>query len=116
MSYTEFKKQIDGKIGKLVDTKVKALLNQEAVDNYVTEATDDDLQKIADITGGKYYMANSEQALQEVFQEIEGLERSELEVSSRIIYEELYHYYLLLGGIMFLLAEMYRRHVLKEGL
>ena len=74
------------------------------------------LQKIAKITGGKYYMANSEQALQEVFQEIEGLERSELEVSSRIIYEELYHYYLLLGGIMFLLAEMYRRHVLKEGL
>lgn len=74
------------------------------------------LEKIARITGGKYYMANSEKALADVFEEIEGLEKSELDVSSRIIYEELYHYYLLLGGILFLIAETYRRHVLKEAL
>lgn len=75
----------------------------------------DSLQKIAKITGGKYYMANSEQALTEVFEEIEGLERSELDVSARIIYEELYHYYLLLGGLLFIFAEVYRRFVLREA-
>lgn len=74
------------------------------------------LEKIAKITGGKYYMANSEEALVQIFEEIEGLERSELDVSSRIIYEELYHFYLFVGGVLFLFAEIYRRHVLKEAL
>lgn len=73
------------------------------------------LKKIAEITGGKYYMAKSEQALSQIFEEIQGLERSELDVSKRIIYEELYHYYLLWGSLLFLLAELYRRFVVKEG-
>lgn len=46
------------------------------------------LQEIASITGGKYFEANSETALQDVYDVIDSLEKSEIEVKRRVLYEE----------------------------
>lgn len=54
------------------------------------------LKEIADMTRGKFYMANNNNALQNVLDEINKMERTQIEHSGRIIYQELYFKYLLL--------------------
>ena len=73
------------------------------------------LQEIARLTGGKFYMARDNKALQNVLADINKLERTEIEQSGRIIYEELYFKYLLIGVLLLLGAELSRRLVLREG-
>lgn len=73
------------------------------------------LQEIARLTGGKFYMARDNKALQNVLGDINKLERTEIEQSGRIIYEELYFKYLLIGVLLLLGAELSRRLVLREG-
>ncbi len=48
----------------------------------------DTLQEIANITGGKYFEASSETALEDVYNVIDSLEKSEIEVKRRVLYEE----------------------------
>ncbi|MGL4394865.1 MAG: vWA domain-containing protein [Brevinema sp.] len=46
------------------------------------------LQEIADITGGKFFAATSESTLQDVYNEIDSLEKSEFAIKRRVLYEE----------------------------
>jgi Ca-activated chloride channel family protein len=49
------------------------------------------LTTIANSTGGKYYRANNNQKLDEIYQEIDKLERSKIEVTEfRRLHEEFY--------------------------
>lgn len=73
------------------------------------------LQEIARITGGKFYMARDNKALQNVLGDINKLERTEIEQSGKILYEELYFKYLLIGVLLLLGAELSRRLLLREG-
>lgn len=73
------------------------------------------LQEIARITGGKFYMARDNKALQNVLGDINKLERTEIEQSGKIIYEELYFKYLLIGVLLLIGAELSRRLLLREG-
>lgn len=73
------------------------------------------LQEIARITGGKFYMARDNKALQNVLSDINKLERTEIEQSGKIIYEELYFKYLLIGVLLLIGAELSRRLLLREG-
>lgn len=73
------------------------------------------LQEIASMTKGKSYMANNNKALQNVLSEINKLERTQVEQSGRIIYQELYFKYLLIGVCFLLAAELGRRVLLREG-
>lgn len=73
------------------------------------------LQEIAKITGGKFYMARDNRALQNVLGDINKLERTEIEQSGKIIYEELYFKYLLIGVFLLLGVELSRRLLLREG-
>lgn len=73
------------------------------------------LQEIAKLTGGKFYMARDNKALDNVLNEINKLERTEIEQSGKIIYEELYFKYLLLGVLLLISAELSRRLILREG-
>jgi len=50
------------------------------------------LQKIADLTNGKFYLANDTQQLQQIYQSINELESVEHEVSSYRLRTELYHW------------------------
>jgi Ca-activated chloride channel family protein len=73
------------------------------------------LKEISAMTNGKSFMASNNKALQNVLYEINKLERTEVEHSGKVIYEELYFKYLLTGILLFLACEMLRRIALKEG-
>lgn len=73
------------------------------------------LKEIANMTRGKFYMAGNNKALQNVLEEINRLERTQVEHSGRIIYQELYFKYLLIGVCLLLGVELSRRLLLKEG-
>lgn len=76
----------------------------------------DTLQKISDMTGGKSYSATSAQALKTVLSEINKLEKSEVDSFGRIVYQENYLKYLIVGVLLLALAELSRRLILREGI
>jgi len=73
------------------------------------------LQEIANLTRGRSYMASENKALQNVLGEINKLERTQVEHSGKVIYEELYFKFLIRGILLFLGCELLRRVALKEG-
>lgn len=73
------------------------------------------LQEIASMTHAKAYMANNNKALENVLSEINKMERTQVEHSGRIIYQELYFKYLFIGVCFLLGAELGRRILLREG-
>jgi Ca-activated chloride channel family protein len=73
------------------------------------------LKEIADMTHGKAYMANNNKALKNVLAEINKMERTQIEHSGKIIYQELYFKYLLTGILFLMGAELSRRLLLREG-
>lgn len=73
------------------------------------------LQEIASMTKGKAYMAGNNKALENVLSEINKLERTQVEHSGRIIYQELYFKFLLIGVCFLLGSELGRRLLLREG-
>lgn len=56
---------------------------------YLTEIDEDTLKKIASITGGRYYRATDEKALEDIYSKILEMEKSELEVKRFKQYREL---------------------------
>ena len=73
------------------------------------------LQQIASMTGGKFYMANNNKALENVLSEINKLEKTEIEQTGKIIYKELFFHYLLIGALLLGFTELSRKLILKEG-
>ncbi len=72
------------------------------------------LKEIAELTGGKDFFAGDETALENVFQEIEKLEKTKVKSMGQTIYEELYYYYLIRGVFLFFLVEILKWLLLKE--
>jgi Ca-activated chloride channel family protein len=63
------------------------------------------LTKIADITGGQYFRATNNRALQEIYDKIDKLEKTKIEITSYKNASEKYHSWLW-GGIILLLVEL----------
>lgn len=72
------------------------------------------LEEISKMTGGKSYMANSENSLQEILSEIQQLEKTKINSNSQVIYEELFFKYLLFGILLFIATEICRKLILKD--
>jgi len=72
------------------------------------------LEKISSMTGGKSFMADSENSLAQILEEIQKLEKTEIKAKKQVVYEELYLFYLLIGGGLFLFTEIFRRAIMKE--
>ncbi len=77
------------------------------------EIDEDLLKSIANETGGKYYRAASAQALQEVYNEIDQLEKTEVEVTVYKRYAELYFWPLLAGAILLLFLFFLRSTIFR---
>lgn len=58
------------------------------------------LRSIAKMTGGRYFRAENNSALAEIYDEINTLEKSEVQVMERVLYDELYLGWLLLGLLL----------------
>ncbi|NOX17415.1 MAG: VWA domain-containing protein [Chlorobi bacterium] len=63
------------------------------------------LQQIADITGGKYFRATSNEKLKEIYDEIDKMEKTRVEITSYRNAKELFYNYAELG-LIFLLLEI----------
>lgn len=74
------------------------------------------LKKISNLTGGKFYPATDEEALEKVFSDIDKLERTEIKLNEQIIYKEHYYKYYAFGFFLLLLVELLKKLLLKEAL
>ncbi len=76
---------------------------------------EDTLTKIADMTGGKYYRADNADRFQEIYAEIDKLEKSEIETKKYTEYKELFAWFVL-GGMTVLLLEQLLKHTIMRRL
>ena len=93
-----------------VGTKGKApfLVNSIFGQRYVYQEVDIDettLTEISEITGGQYFRATDLESLQNIYKQIDEMEKSEVKVIDHSEYKELFHYFLV-PGLMFLLLEI----------
>jgi Ca-activated chloride channel family protein len=76
---------------------------------------EDTLQKIAQMTGGKYYRADNAKKFQEIYAEIDKLEKSEAEVKKFAHHQELFAW-VISPGLVLLLVEVLLRHTIFRRL
>ena len=73
-------------------------------------AVDDELlEKIADITGGRYFRATDTDELWDIYKEIDKLEKTPMEETGYNRYKELFGYFLI-PGLLLLAAEIFLRN------
>lgn len=90
--------------------------NGKIVYDYTEVVIDEPLlKKIASRTGGKYFRATGNTRLKEIYEQIDMLEKTKIEVSAFEKTTEKFHAFALLAGIMVLL-EMLFRYLLIRGL
>jgi Ca-activated chloride channel family protein len=63
------------------------------------------LQKIAEQTGGQYFRADSQSKLREIYEKIDEMEKTEVEVERFFNYDEFFPY-LVIAGLALLLLEL----------
>ena len=66
---------------------------------------EDTLQKIADLTGGKYYRADNAERFQQIYAEIDKLEKTEAVINKYTEFKELFPWFVA-GGLALLLIEI----------
>ena len=84
---------------------------------YVTVEVDIDeasLQEVAETTGGRYFRATNREGLGQIYEEIDALETTEIEVQNFTSYGELYHYPLAAGLLLLLLEVGLGQTVLRK--
>ncbi len=78
------------------------------------EIDEDLLKEIADVTGGKYFRATNNKKLAEIYEEINKLEKTEIEEKKYYNYEEKYRPLVLLAGILLLLELLLRNTIFRS--
>lgn len=73
------------------------------------------LEQIAEMTGGKYYRALSEQGLEDIYNEIDRLEKTEIDVTVFKRYQELFHVFVWIA-ILFLVLEVLLRYTIFRAI
>jgi Ca-activated chloride channel family protein len=66
------------------------------------EIDEESLKSIADMTGGRYFRATDLESLEQIYEQIDQLEKSEVKIIDHSEYRELYHYFLIPGLLLFL--------------
>jgi Ca-activated chloride channel family protein len=79
-----------------------------------SEIDEETLKEIAGITGGLYFRAEDEVGLQEIYNTINELERSQVEVRIFTRYTELATWFVLIGVALLILEGILRRTILRK--
>ena len=82
--------------------------------NMEVEIDEELLKKIAEQTGGKYFRATNNQGLEAVYKEIDELEKSKIQVTRISRKTEEFHWFLIIGGLIFLLELLLRYLVVRH--
>lgn len=77
------------------------------------EIDEDLLREIAEMTGGKYFRAESAEALEQVYVDIDLLEKTEIEVTSIKRYSEEFHYFAAFGLFLIVLEFLLRYTIFR---
>lgn len=88
--------------------------NSFVYDNVPVEIDEDLLKEIAEVTGGKYFRATNNKKLKEIYDEIDKLEKTEVEEFKYTNYEEKYRPLILLAGILLLLELLLKFTVFRS--
>ena len=72
------------------------------------------LQEIADVTGGKYFRATDNEKLEAIYDEINKLEKTEIEEFKYYKYEEKFRPWVLLAGALLLLEWVFRNTLFRS--
>ena len=72
------------------------------------------LQEIADVTGGKYFRATDNEKLEAIYDEINKLEKTEIEEFKYYKYEEKFRPWVLLAGVLLLLEWVFRNTLFRS--
>ncbi|CAM4080653.1 vWA domain-containing protein [Gillisia limnaea] len=72
------------------------------------------LEEIAQTTGGKYFRATNNEKLEEIYEEIDSLEKTEIEEFKYTNYEERFRPFLLLAGLLLILELFLRFTVFRS--
>ncbi len=78
------------------------------------EIDEDLLKEIADVTGGKYFRATNNKKLAEIYDEINKLEKTEIEEKKYYNYDEKYRSLVLLAGVLLLLELLLRNTIFRS--
>jgi Ca-activated chloride channel family protein len=94
-------------IGEQGSAPMPVFMNGQKVgyQNVAVDVDEDTLQKIADKTGGRYYRADNAEKFQQIYTEIDKLEKTEATISKYTEFKELFPW-LVAGGILLLLVEI----------
>jgi Ca-activated chloride channel family protein len=72
------------------------------------------LKEISALTGGRFYPAKSNDALKEILGDIQKLEKTEIKVNHKIVFDEQFYNFLLIGVGLIALAELLRRLLIRD--
>ena len=72
------------------------------------------LRDIAKTTKARSYLAENESALKSILDEINTLEKTEINIKGQIVYREMYLKYLIMGVLMLALVELLRKQLMRE--
>lgn len=78
------------------------------------DVDEDTLQKIADMTGGKYYRADNAKRFEQIYAEIDRLEKTEVVVNKFAQYEELFAWFVACGLVLLLSEVVLGQTVLRR--
>ena len=78
------------------------------------EIDEDLLKEIAEVTGGKYFRATNNKKLEEIYEEINKLEKTEIEEFKYYNYEEKYRPLVILAGLLLLIELLLRFTVFRS--
>jgi len=98
-------------IGAGSSESVTYIPNRGYIRNEVDEET---LKTIAKLTNGRYFRATNIGRLQRIYEEIDQLERSEIDVKTYTRYKELYGWLLIPAAIIGILYEAINRSILRR--
>lgn len=82
--------------------------------NVQVEIDEELLQQIAQVTGGKYFRATNNEKLEEIYEEIDSLEKSEVEELKYTNYEEKFRPFLLLAGLLLIIELLLRFTIFRS--
>lgn len=98
-------------IGAGTNQSVTYVPNRGYIRNEVDEGT---LKDVAQVTNGLYFRANNVNRLKSIYEEIDQLERSEIEVKTYTRYQDLYGWLLIPAAVLGIFYEVLARGILRR--
>jgi Ca-activated chloride channel homolog len=82
--------------------------------NVPVDVDEDTLQKIADKTGGRYYRADNAEKFQQIYAEIDKLEKTEATIGKYTEYKELFAWFVLSGSVLLLIEILLAQTIYRK--